>query len=471
MLHSAPLFALALIHSVPSRATLVMAAGSTAAAPACDLLLRGLFTGVIDPDAVAGACSADIVWDDLTAPAPVEGRAAVRALVQNKFPQDARLVIERLSDGRRSGGFTWHREAVAADDGSASPMGLRGTLYAELNDAGQLRYVREASEPILKPGQATEVLLKAATANMEKPVKTPTFKQATPKSASGVARYLWEVAYPGGASPSEALRLFSKDIVYEDFNYEAPFVGIPTVTEFVNAFDIPGIDFVPLKISEGDRACAFTWKVLINGQDGPQGLSFYEVDTDGKVCFIRDIPAPSPRGFRPLGALAASVDPVLHVFTPATLTRAALGIASAAMGLLKPAFAAEAKWQAQTLGGKEAQAAALKQLDESVASAPVVVYTYTLSPFSTEALALLDATGCEYKTVELGLEWFLLDSVGSSIRALLLERYGMSSLPHIFIGGESVGGLYSGNAAGAPGLVELKRRGELTGMLQAAGAL
>ena len=27
------------------------------------------------------------------------------------------------------------------------------------------------------------------------------------------------------------------------------------------------------------------------------------------------------------------------------------------------------------------------------------------------------------------------------------------------------------NAAGAPGLVELKRRGELTGMLQAAGAL
>ena len=101
----------------------------------------------------------------------------------------------------------------------------------------------------------------------------------------------------------------------------------------------------------------------------------------------------------------------------------------------------------------------------------MVVYTYTLSPFSTEALALLDATGCEYKTVELGLEWFLLDGVGSSIRALLLERYGMSSLPHIFIGGESVGGLYSGNAAGAPGLVELKRRGELTGMLQAAGAL
>ncbi len=508
----APLLAvtLALQPSVLTRAISPSMAAEATVAPACDFLLRGLFTGVIDPDAVAGACSADVVWDDLTLKEPIEGRAAVRRVIADKFPKDARLVIERLSDGQQSGGFTWHREAVTAD-GSASPTGLRGTLYAELNDAGQLTYVREASEPILKPGEATEALLKAATANMDQSARTaPSYKQATPTTASSIAKYLWTEAYPGGASPSEALRLFSDAIVYEDFNYPDAFVGIPAVTEFVNAFDIPGIDFVPLKISEGERACAFTWKVLVNGQDGPQGLSFYEVDANGKVscprfstrhrsapvpvpvplanvpwtadppavrlgpsqvCYIRDIPAPSPRGFRPLGALATELDPVLRVFTSETLSRAALGIASSGMGLLKPAFAAEARWQADTLGDEGARVAAAEQLDEAIASAPVVVYTYKLSPFSTEALALLDATGCEYKNVELGLEWFLLDGVGSAIRATLLERHGMSSLPHVFIGGESVGGLFSGNEAGVPGLVELKQRGELTGMLKAAGAL
>ena len=28
------------------------------------------------------------------------------------------------------------------------------------------------------------------------------------------------------------------------------------------------------------------WKVVVNGQDGPQGLSFYEVNDKGQVCFV-----------------------------------------------------------------------------------------------------------------------------------------------------------------------------------------
>ena len=31
---------------------------------------------------------------------------------------------------------------------------------------------------------------------------------------------LWEVAYPNGAEPTEALRFFADDLRYEDFNYE-----------------------------------------------------------------------------------------------------------------------------------------------------------------------------------------------------------------------------------------------------------
>jgi glutaredoxin len=353
-------------------------------------------------------------------------------------------------------------------DGKTSEIGLRGTLFAEMNDEGQLSYVCEGCEPIVKPGQATEALLKAVTQNVERPPKPArTYTQATPTTASAIAEYLWKDAYPNGAEPSEALRLFSDSIVYEDFNYPEPFTGKAAVTEFVNAFDIPGIEFVPQRISEGSRSCAFTWKVVVNGQDGPQGISFYEVDEKGEVCFIRDIPAPSPRGFRPVGSLATLVDPELRVLSPTKLLSAGLGVGSAGMGLLKPAFAAEARWQAETFGDDAARAAAIKKLDEESGSAPVVIYTYGLSPFSTEALRFLDETSCKYRKIELGPEWFLLDGVGAALRAELLARTGQSSLPHVFVGGKSIGGLYSGT----PGLAELKKQGKLTAVLSEAGAL
>jgi glutaredoxin-related protein len=72
----------------------------------------------------------------------------------------------------------------------------------------------------------------------------------------------------------------------------------------------------------------------------------------------------------------------------------------------------------------------------------VLIYTYALSPFSSEALAILDATGCTYKKVELGLEWFLLGGVESETRVALSKEVesGATSLPKIFIGGECIGG-------------------------------
>ena len=67
----------------------------------------------------------------------------------------------------------------------------------------------------------------------------------------------------------------------------------------------------------------------------------------------------------------------------------------------------------------------------------------------------------------MGPEWFLLDGVGSAMRAELLERTGQSSLPHVFIGGDSVGGLYSGT----PGLRELMATGKLVPLLKEVGAM
>jgi hypothetical protein len=161
----------------PRSASVAMAAA--APTTGSDSLLRSLFDGVVSPDAVAAACSASVEWDDLSARAPAVGRDAVRALLVSKFPRGSKLVIDRLVDGQRSGGFTWHREAVT-DKGPPSAVGLRGTLFAELDADGQICYVREACEPILKPGEATEALLKAATKNADRPPKPPpTFTQVS----------------------------------------------------------------------------------------------------------------------------------------------------------------------------------------------------------------------------------------------------------------------------------------------------
>ena len=69
--------------------------------------------------------------------------------------------------------------------------------------------------------------------------------------------------------------------------------------------------------------------------------------------------------------------------------------ASAGMGLLKPIFSAEASLQAAALGGLAGvdEAEVVAEIEAAKKANPVLIYTYALSPFSTEALALLDSTG------------------------------------------------------------------------------
>ena len=112
------------------------------------------------------------------------------------------------------------------------------------------------------------------------------------------------------------------------------------------------------------------------------------------------------------------------------------------MTLLKPAFVAEAKLQATLLGGSVDKETVLKEIEAEVTSKPIVIYTYSLSPFSTEALAILDNTGYEYKQIELGAEWFLLGGKDSVKRLLLSEKLesGATSLPKVFVNGKCLGG-------------------------------
>ena len=68
----------------------------------------------------------------------------------------------------------------------------------------------------------------------------------------------------------------------------------------------------------------------------------------------------------------------------------------------------------------------------------IVVYTYGLSPFSTEAVSILEQTGYSFETIELGAEWFLLNGKDSVKRVLLSEfvENGATSLPKVFVGGK-----------------------------------
>ena len=141
-----------------------------------------------------------------------------------------------------------------------------------------------------------------------------------------------------------------------------------------------------------------------------------------------------------------------------------LGLASRGMGLIAPIFKVENQLQAQV--GSALMAESREEVAAEISSETAsgcTIYTYGLSPFSTEAIALLDRTGCKYTRIELGAEWFLLGPKTSAKRGELLEMTGQSSLPHVFIGGEHVGGLTS--------IASLNESGELQAKLKKARCL
>merc|ERR1719356_398936 len=88
-----------------------------------------------------------------------------------------------------------------------------------------------------------------------------------------------------------------------------------------------------------------------------------------------------------------------------------LGFGSSITGLLKPVLQAQAKFAA----GDYDQAGVRAALEAESKSAPVVVYTLSQSPFSIAA-----------KRAELG------------------AMTGRTSMPHVFINGQSIGGVYDG---------------------------
>mmetsp|Transcript_20887 Transcript_20887/g.52823 ORF Transcript_20887/g.52823 Transcript_20887/m.52823 type:complete len:119 (+) Transcript_20887:1239-1595(+) len=75
-------------------------------------------------------------------------------------------------------------------------------------------------------------------------------------------------------------------------NYEKPFVGKAAVEGFLARFQaIQGVTFKLEEVSDGSQAVGFTYTIEIRGQPrGIRGATFYEVDRDGKVNYVRDVP-------------------------------------------------------------------------------------------------------------------------------------------------------------------------------------
>lgn len=143
--------------------------------------------------------------------------------------------------------------------------------------------------------------------------------------------------------------------------------------------------------------------------------------------------------------------------------RGILKPAGKAMSFLSLLFKLENRLQARLLGADDSDfVAARNEIEDTISNNKIVIYTYGLSPFSYEALLVLNEIGVEYKNVEIGPEWFLLGKEKSTLRAELLEMTGQSSLPHVFVDGKHVGGLFTGTPDGSsPGLAGLKESGLL----------
>lgn len=139
-------------------------------------------------------------------------------------------------------------------------------------------------------------------------------------------------------------------------------------------------------------------------------------------------------------------------------------IAAQGMSLLKPVFQLEAQLQAAVLGATTDKDQVAQEIADIIKANKIVIYTYAVSPFSTEAVAVLDAAGYDYLKIELGLEWFALGGKGSETRVALsrLVETGATSLPKIFIGGTCIGGYAE--------LAALVDSGELEVVMKKAGA-
>merc|ERR1712007_240868 len=212
-----------------------------------------------------------------------------------------------ICDGKTSCGCTW-----------TQLDGTRGVSYFRFNSDWQVSFAREVPEPArlakaqvntiqsLEPmfglmgGIAKlfsflpDILVVEDDKDREK--RKPSTGIAAPKTrrARDVVTYLWEEAqfYEGQEGVNRTLAEYADNTVFEDLTVldEAWPQGKEAIKKYQETSQKSAPDslkFVLDEFSDGDQACALIWHVEVFGQKTPRGISFYELDDEGKVAYVR----------------------------------------------------------------------------------------------------------------------------------------------------------------------------------------
>merc|ERR1712008_305052 len=88
--------------------------------------------------------------------------------------------------------------------------------------------------------------------------------------------------------------------IYEDLNYAEPFLGRAAVEQFLGRFQateksiIRKATFEVEDTSDGDKAACFVYLIRLPGLYKPiKGVSYLELNDQGRVSYMRDIPLKS----------------------------------------------------------------------------------------------------------------------------------------------------------------------------------
>jgi len=251
----------------------------------------------------------DLSYEELSARYvfPQLGRSAGPAAGRHRhLPGGCRFVIDRISDGIEACGIVWHIEKPG-EDGIA--IVERGLTFVRLDKDGRVCYVREIGEPMDKAGLSSDefVQLLSGSAGKAPPMSDVPYEpfEDAPRTAKDIVMYLFGPTGSNKASTADKklgvdTRIFSDDVIYEDMNYEQPFVGRAALEQFLGRFQtteksiIRKATFEVEDTSDGDKAVCFVYLIRLPGlYKAIKGVSYLELNDQGRVSYVRDIPLKS----------------------------------------------------------------------------------------------------------------------------------------------------------------------------------
>jgi len=212
--------------------------------------------------------------------------------------------LEKVCAGKGAGGCTWKQLD-----------GRRGVSFIRFDRDGQVSFVREVAEiddwakVETNPMDATKPLTGIMSGitgflnNFEQYLTVddnagqmwlPKNGLAQPRSrrADDVTQYLWEEAQMREDGVERCLKEYSENVVFEDLIYKEEkwpqsLEGLRQYFEDRADSAPEGLRWILDEVSDTGDACVAVWHCEAFGQKTPRGLSYYELDSEGKVSYVR----------------------------------------------------------------------------------------------------------------------------------------------------------------------------------------